>query len=60
MILIINHQVASLASCFVPCEKSSEQIRLRSELSRPMTQLQEAYILLYTFYFHTPLDLIEM
>ncbi|GJN07285.1 hypothetical protein PR202_ga25105 [Eleusine coracana subsp. coracana] len=37
-----HHQVASLASCFVPCEKSSEQIRLRNELSRPMMQLQEA------------------
>ena len=37
-----HHQVASLASCFVPCDKSSEQIRLRNELSRPMTQLQEA------------------
>lgn len=37
-----HHQVASLASCFVPCDKSSEQIRLRNELSRPMIQLQEA------------------
>jgi superfamily II RNA helicase len=37
-----HHQVASLASCFVPCDKSSEQIRLRNELSRPMMQLQEA------------------
>lgn len=37
-----HHQVASLASCFIPCEKSSEQIRLRSELSTPMMQLQEA------------------
>ncbi|XP_006662774.2 DExH-box ATP-dependent RNA helicase DExH10 [Oryza brachyantha] len=37
-----HHQIASLASCFVPCEKSSEQIRLRSELSKPMMQLQEA------------------
>ncbi|KAL6595402.1 hypothetical protein ACP70R_047742 [Stipagrostis hirtigluma subsp. patula] len=36
------HQVAALASCFVPCDKSSEQIRLRSELSTPMMQLQEA------------------
>nr|CAB3489307.1 unnamed protein product [Digitaria exilis] len=37
-----HHQVASLASCFVPCDKSSEQIRLRNELSGPMMQLQEA------------------
>ncbi|KAK1646833.1 hypothetical protein QYE76_064638 [Lolium multiflorum] len=37
-----HHQVASIVSCFVPCEKSSEQIRLRNELSKPMTQLQEA------------------
>ncbi|KAM0867868.1 hypothetical protein ACQ4PT_041687 [Festuca glaucescens] len=37
-----HHQVASVVSCFVPCEKSSEQIRLRNELSKPMTQLQEA------------------
>jgi hypothetical protein len=32
-----HHQVASVVSCFVPCEKSSEQIRLRNELSKPMT-----------------------
>ncbi|XP_044373877.1 DExH-box ATP-dependent RNA helicase DExH10 isoform X2 [Triticum aestivum] len=37
-----HHQVASVVSCFVPCEKSSEQIRLRNELSKPMMQLQEA------------------
>ncbi|KAE8772626.1 hypothetical protein D1007_55354 [Hordeum vulgare] len=37
-----HHQVASVVSCFVPCEKSSEQIRLRNELSKPMIQLQEA------------------
>ncbi|KAF7014620.1 hypothetical protein CFC21_028599 [Triticum aestivum] len=37
-----HHQVASVVSCFVPCEKSSEQIRLRNELSKPMMQLSEA------------------
>lgn len=36
------HQVAALASCFIPCDKSNEQIRLRGELSKPLQQLQDA------------------
>lgn len=37
-----HHQVAALASCFIPIEKSSEQIQLRSELARPLQQLQDS------------------
>ncbi|KAF3325604.1 superkiller viralicidic activity 2-like 2 isoform X1 [Carex littledalei] len=37
-----HHQVASLVSCFIPCDKSNEQIRLRGELSKPLQQLQDA------------------
>jgi superfamily II RNA helicase len=37
-----HHQVAALASCFIPCDKSNEQIRLRGELSKPLQQLQDA------------------
>ncbi|KAJ4754730.1 ATP-dependent RNA helicase [Rhynchospora pubera] len=36
------HQVAALASCFIPCDKSNEQVRLRGELSKPLQQLQDA------------------
>ncbi|CAK8579420.1 unnamed protein product [Lathyrus sativus] len=36
-----HHQVAALASCFIPVDKSSEQIQLRSELARPLQQLQD-------------------
>ncbi|CAN1323952.1 DExH-box ATP-dependent RNA helicase DExH10 [Linum perenne] len=37
-----HHQVAALASCFIPVDKSSEQIRLRTELAKPLQQLQES------------------
>lgn len=37
-----HHQVAALVSCFIPCDKSNEQIRLRGELSKPLQQLQDA------------------
>ncbi|KAG8633688.1 hypothetical protein MANES_18G138900v8 [Manihot esculenta] len=37
-----HHQVAALASCFIPVDKSSEQIHLRSELAKPLQQLQES------------------
>ncbi|GMY35165.1 DExH-box ATP-dependent RNA helicase DExH10 [Fagus crenata] len=37
-----HHQIAALASCFIPGDKSSEQIQLRTELSRPLQQLQES------------------
>ncbi|XP_020090364.1 DExH-box ATP-dependent RNA helicase DExH10 [Ananas comosus] len=37
-----HHQVAALASCFIPCDKSNEQIHLRSELAKPLQQLQDA------------------
>ncbi|KAJ6801777.1 DExH-box ATP-dependent RNA helicase DExH10 [Iris pallida] len=35
------HQVAALASCFIPGDKSNEQIHLRNELSGPLQQLQD-------------------
>ncbi|KAK2385318.1 Helix-loop-helix protein 2 [Trifolium repens] len=37
-----HHQVAALASCFIPVDKSTEQIQLRSELARPLQQLQDS------------------
>ncbi|KAJ0030002.1 hypothetical protein Pint_13899 [Pistacia integerrima] len=37
-----HHQVAALASCFIPVDKSSEQINLRTELAKPLQQLQES------------------
>lgn len=37
-----HHQVAALASCFVPCDKSNEQIHLRNELAKPLQQLQDS------------------
>ncbi|XP_040996566.1 DExH-box ATP-dependent RNA helicase DExH10 [Juglans microcarpa x Juglans regia] len=37
-----HHQIAALASCFIPGDKSSEQIQLRTELARPLQQLQES------------------
>ncbi|KAF5749406.1 hypothetical protein HS088_TW04G01375 [Tripterygium wilfordii] len=36
------HQVAALASCFIPVDKSSEQVHLRTELAKPLQQLQES------------------
>lgn len=37
-----HHQIASLASCFIPGDKSNEQIQLRTELARPLQQLQDS------------------
>ncbi|KAK3019827.1 hypothetical protein RJ639_005129 [Escallonia herrerae] len=37
-----HHQTAALASCFVPGDKSSEQIHLRQELAKPLQQLQNS------------------
>ncbi|KAK4792151.1 hypothetical protein SAY86_022586 [Trapa natans] len=37
-----HHQIAALASCFIPGDKSNEQIHLRMELSRPLQQLQDS------------------
>lgn len=37
-----HHQVAALASCFIPGEKSSEQTHLRTELAKPFQQLQDS------------------
>ncbi|XP_022753462.1 DExH-box ATP-dependent RNA helicase DExH10 isoform X3 [Durio zibethinus] len=37
-----HHQVAALASCFIPVDKSSEQIQLRTEIAKPLHQLQES------------------
>ncbi|KAK9699590.1 hypothetical protein RND81_08G183900 [Saponaria officinalis] len=37
-----HHQVAALASCFVPGDKSNEQIHLRAELAKPLQQLQDS------------------
>ncbi|KAF5203605.1 Superkiller viralicidic activity 2-like [Thalictrum thalictroides] len=36
------HQVAALASCFIPGDKSNEQIHLRTELAKPLQQLQDS------------------
>jgi hypothetical protein len=36
---LYKHQVASIASSLIPCDKSSEQILPRNELSRSMMQL---------------------
>nr|GMC58442.1 DExH-box ATP-dependent RNA helicase DExH10 [Ipomoea batatas] len=37
-----SHQIAALASCFIPGDRSSEQIHLRAELAKPLQQLQES------------------
>ncbi|KAA8535861.1 hypothetical protein F0562_030819 [Nyssa sinensis] len=37
-----HHQIAALASCFIPGDKSSEQIHLRAELAKPLQQLQDS------------------
>ncbi|KAH7855477.1 hypothetical protein Vadar_025323 [Vaccinium darrowii] len=37
-----HHQIAALASCFIPVDKSSEQIQLRAELAKPLQQLQNS------------------
>ncbi|GAV86028.1 DEAD domain-containing protein/Helicase_C domain-containing protein/DSHCT domain-containing protein/rRNA_proc-arch domain-containing protein [Cephalotus follicularis] len=37
-----HHQVAALASCFIPVDKSNEQIQLRTELAKPLQQLQDS------------------
>lgn len=37
-----HHQVAALASCFIPGDRSNEQIHLRAELAKPLQQLQES------------------
>ncbi|XP_042378817.1 DExH-box ATP-dependent RNA helicase DExH10 [Zingiber officinale] len=37
-----HHQVTALASCFIQCDKSNEEIRLRKELAKPLQQLQDS------------------
>lgn len=37
-----HHQIAALASCFIPGDRSSEQIHLRAELNKPLQQLQDS------------------
>ncbi|KAK9269473.1 hypothetical protein L1049_001248 [Liquidambar formosana] len=37
-----HHQISALASCFIPGDKSSEQIHLRTELAKPLQQLQDS------------------
>ncbi|KAK1417049.1 hypothetical protein QVD17_26171 [Tagetes erecta] len=37
-----HHQIAALASCFIPGDKSSEKIQSKSELSKPLQQLQDS------------------
>ncbi|KAH9305965.1 hypothetical protein KI387_010369 [Taxus chinensis] len=37
-----HHQVAALASCFVPCDKSQEQVHLTNELVKPLQQLRDS------------------
>ncbi|XP_077238593.1 DExH-box ATP-dependent RNA helicase DExH10-like isoform X2 [Tasmannia lanceolata] len=36
-----HHQVTALASCFVPGDKSNEEIHLRTELAKPLQQLKD-------------------
>jgi ATP-dependent RNA helicase DOB1 len=38
---IDHHQVAALASCFLPVEKSNEQVHLKNELAWPLRKLQD-------------------
>ncbi|KAL6985027.1 Helix-loop-helix protein 2 [Sarracenia purpurea var. burkii] len=37
-----HHQIAALVSCFIPGDKSNEQIQLRAELAKPLQQLQDS------------------
>ncbi|KAH0773738.1 hypothetical protein KY290_010875 [Solanum tuberosum] len=37
-----HHQVAALASCFIPGDRSEETIQLRDELEKPLQQLQDS------------------
>ncbi|ESQ49105.1 hypothetical protein EUTSA_v10019987mg [Eutrema salsugineum] len=37
-----HHQVAALASCFIPVDKSNEKVNLRNELNKPLQQLQDS------------------
>lgn len=37
-----HHQVAALASCFIPGDRSEEKIQLRDELEKPLQQLQDS------------------
>lgn len=37
-----HHQIAALVSCFIPGDRSSEQIQLRAELAKPLQQLQDS------------------
>ncbi|KAG0464168.1 hypothetical protein HPP92_020237 [Vanilla planifolia] len=36
------HQVTALASCFIPGDKSNEEVHLRNELAKPLRQLQDS------------------
>ncbi|GAB2222920.1 hypothetical protein Droror1_Dr00017051 [Drosera rotundifolia] len=36
-----HHQIAALTSCFIPGDRSNEQIQLRMELAKPLQQLQD-------------------
>jgi superfamily II RNA helicase len=38
---IDHHQVVALASCFLPVEKSNEQVHLKNELAWPLRKLQD-------------------
>jgi superfamily II RNA helicase len=38
---IDHHQVVAIASCFLPVEKSNEQVRLKDELAWPLEKLKE-------------------
>ncbi|XP_050230531.1 DExH-box ATP-dependent RNA helicase DExH10 [Mercurialis annua] len=51
-----HHQVAALASCFIPVDKSNEQIHLRSELAKPLQQLQESARKIAEIQFECKLD----
>eukprot|EP00246_Nothoceros_aenigmaticus_P012112 TRINITY_DN3598_c0_g2_i1.p1 TRINITY_DN3598_c0_g2~~TRINITY_DN3598_c0_g2_i1.p1 ORF type:complete len:292 (-),score=66.37 TRINITY_DN3598_c0_g2_i1:353-1135(-) len=37
-----HHQIVALASCFLPIEKSNEQVRLKNELAWPLQQLHDS------------------
>lgn len=50
-----HHQIAALSSCFIPGDKSSEQIQLRTELGRPLQQLQESARRIAEVFYHLAL-----
>ena len=36
-----HHQLVALSTCFLPLDKSNEQVHLKNELAMPLRKLQE-------------------